>query len=268
MEFVDKDKYKDKFGIYGIINVISGDVYIGQTRQRFEKRYWHHQWKLKNKTHDNIHLQNAYDLYGDSYFSFMAIEDVDDVNVLDELEIKYINIYKKIGHCYNMIDGGGGRSGAPLSDDHKRKIGEKNRVNMIGRKHTDETKRKMSENKKGKILNINRLTISFDVAAEIKRRLIFGDSASKIATDLCVPYKTVNGILSNNSYESIYVDGWAEFYNSRKTYHRLTKEDHAEIYRLHIQEGKSKKELSDMYGRTDKMIARIFKEQEKLLNIR
>lgn len=38
MEFVDKEIYKDKFGIYGIINVISGDVYVGQTRQRFEKR--------------------------------------------------------------------------------------------------------------------------------------------------------------------------------------------------------------------------------------
>ena len=54
---------------------------------------------------------------------------------------------------------------------------------------------------------------------------------------------------------------------NRKTYHRLTKEDHAEIYRLHIEEGYTKKELSKMYNRTDKMIAKIFKEQENLHNI-
>ena len=267
IEFINKEIYKDKFGIYGIINLLSGDVYVGQTRQKFEKRYWHHQWKLRKNTHDNQHLQKAYDIYGDDYFNFIVIKVTDDVNILDELEIKYINFYRELNHCYNIIDGGGGRSGVSLTDEHKRKIGEKNRINMAGRKHSSETKRKMSENKKGKILNVDKLTISFEIAADIKNKLMNGDKPSKISKDMGIPYKTINGILSNNTYNSVYVEGWNEFYNSRQTYHRLTKEDHAEIYRLHIQEGKTKKELAVIYNRTDKMIAKIFREQEKLLNI-
>lgn len=267
MNFVDKEIYKDKFGIYGIINVISGDVYVGQTRQKFEKRYWHHQWKLKDKTHDNKHLQKAYDVYGDEYFTFMVIKVVDDMDDLDNLEIKYINIYRGLNHCYNMIDGGGGRSGLPLSEKHKRKIGEKNKINMTGRKHSEETKNKMSNSKKGKIVNVDKLTISFEQAADIKKKLVSGVKASKIAKDMNVPYKTVNNIMANNAYENVYVEGWDEFYNNRQTYHRLTKEDHAEIYRLHIEEGKTKQELAELYNRTDKMIAKIFKKQEELLNI-
>ena len=268
LEFIDKELYKDKFGIYGIINVISGDVYVGQTSQRFEKRYWHHQWKLKADTHDNQHLQMAYNVYGDEYFSFIVIKVVDNVDDLDALEIKYINIYRDLNHCYNIIDGGAsGHRGIPLSEEQKRKIGEKNRINMTGRKASEETKIKMSKSKKGKISNVDRLTISFEQAAEIKKRLMNGDKPSKIARNMNIPYKTVNGIISNNTYQSIYVNGWDEFYKNRKTYHRLTKEDHAEIYRLHVQDGKTKQELADMYNRTDKMIAKIFREQEKLLNI-
>lgn len=263
LEFIDRELYKNKFGIYGIINVISGDVYVGQTCQRFEKRYWHHQWKLKDNTHDNQYLQNAYNLYGDKYFLFIVIKVVDDVNDLDDLEIKYINIYRDLNHCYNIINGGtDGHKGFSLSEEHKRKIGEKNRANMIGRTASEETKRKMSEVKKGKIHNADKLTISFEQAAEIKKRLINGDKPAIIAKDMDIPYKTVNGIMSNNTYKSIYVDGWDDFYNNRKTYNRLTKEDHAEIYRLHVQEGKTKQELAHMYNRTDKMIAKIFREQE------
>lgn len=59
MEFIDKDIYKDQSGIYQIRNLINDKIYIGQTTMRFVKRYWHHQWKLTENTHDNKHLQTA-----------------------------------------------------------------------------------------------------------------------------------------------------------------------------------------------------------------
>lgn len=267
MEFVEQEKYKNKFGIYCIINVISGDVYVGQTNERFLRRYWHHRWKLRDGSHDNQHLQRAWDLYGEDNFLFIPTKIVDDSDLLDELEIKYINIYRDLNHCYNIIDGGGGRKNVSLSDEHKRKIGEKNRANMLGKKHSEETKRKMSEVKKGKVVNRCNFVLNENLAFKIKERLVNGEKASDISKDMNIDYKLINNIIANNAWSIVHVDGWEDFRNNRKTYRRLTKEDHVEIYRLHIEEGYTKKELSKMYNRTDKMIAKIFKEQENLHNI-
>ena len=264
MEFIDKEKYKNKFGIYCIINIISGDAYVGQTHENFLRRYWHHRWKLRNNNHDNQHLQHAWNLYGEDNFDFVPIKIVDNPDLLNELEIKYINIYRELKHCYNIIDGGNcSRKGIPLSDEHKRKISEKNRINMLGRKATEETKKKMSESRKGKIIQTNSLILNKDIAFEIKTRLINGENAANISKDMNIDYKLINNIIANNTWSSVYVNGWDEFRSNRKTYHRLTKEDHKEIYRLHIEEGYTKNELAKMYNRTDKMIAKIFRTQKK-----
>lgn len=47
MEFYKRDEFKDKCGIYSIVNHLTGDVYIGQTSQEFLKRFFHHDWKLE-----------------------------------------------------------------------------------------------------------------------------------------------------------------------------------------------------------------------------
>ena len=268
IEFKEQEKYKDKFGIYCIINIISGDAYIGQTSEGFQRRYWHHRWKLKNNSHDNQHLQKAWNAYGENNFEFIPIKVVENKNLLNDLEIKYINIYRELNHCYNIIDGGNcSRKGIPLSDEHKRKIAEKNRKNMLGRKASEETKRKMSKSRKGKVNQTKTLILNNELAFEIKTRLVNGEKATSISKSMNVDYKLINNIIANNTWSSIFVDGWDEFRNNRKTYNRLTKEDHKEIYRLHIEEGYTKKELADLYNKTDKMIAKIFRTQEQLLNI-
>ena len=134
---------------------------------------------------------------------------------------------------------------------------------MLGRKASEETKRKMSESRKGKII-LSNLNITLEQAFMVKQKLIQGNKPADIARELNIPYKTINGIVSNDTYSSVYVDGWDDFRKNRKTYHRLTKDDHKEIYRLHTQEGMTKQELAELYQRTDKMIAKIFKKQEEL----
>jgi Mor family transcriptional regulator len=56
-----------------------------------------------------------------------------------------------MGLAYNIHDGGdeGCNLGKHLSDETKRKIGEKNRINSHGRKASDETREKMSESHTG-----------------------------------------------------------------------------------------------------------------------
>lgn len=265
MRFIDEDAMKDKHGIYKITNITNNMVYIGQTMQRFQKRYWHHQWKLNNGTHDNQHLQNAWNLYGDDAFEFSVVETIEDYDNdnLDELEIQYIKYYKELGCCYNISDGGCGIRGVERTDEWKRKIGEKNRVNMLGKRHTEETRKKMSKSHKGKHLDRNTDILNDGLAFNIKTRLINGEKPSNIARDLDITYNSVNGILSNNTWSNVYVDGWDEWRNNRKTWTRLTPEDHKEIYRLHTEEGYTKYKLADMYHKGVKMIEKIFRECRK-----
>lgn len=264
MEFYKRDEFKDKCGIYSIVNHLTGDVYIGQTSQEFLKRFFHHDWKLRDGSHDNAHLQRAFNLYGEQYFSFIPLKvlDRDDNSKnLDELEIKYISIMREMNHCYNILDGGNtSKRGLHLTEEHKRAIGEKNRINMLGRKHSEETKKKMSKAHKGKHQNRTDYRMNAEQVVAAKQLLISGMTASDVAKQIGVDYKAINALIANNTWSDIIVDGWDDFLANRKTYHRLTKKDHEEIYRKHIEEGLDKYQLASMYDRTPNMIYQILRK--------
>lgn len=144
--------YKE-YGIYGIKNKVNNKVYIGKTMTNFGDRWDCHKSQLRGNYHDNPHLQHSWNKYGEKNFDFIVIyncKNQEDVNQVNLLEIKYIKHYRELGLSYNIRDGGDGGLflGKHLPDETKRKIGEKNRVNMMGRKASDETKRKMSESQK------------------------------------------------------------------------------------------------------------------------
>lgn len=264
MEFSNINLYKDKIGIYRIVNTQNNHVYVGQTRQNFFRRYLHHQWKLKNGSHDNTYLQNAWNLYGAESFVFEVVECVTNPDVLNDLEIAYIRRYRAIGSCYNLSSGGGGRSGVQLSDEHKQKIGEKNRLNMMGRKATEETKRKMSAARKGKVIRTKNMVLNEASVYTIKTRLIAGQTAATIARDLDIDYSLINNMIANNTWSSVEVEGWDSYREHRPTYHRLSKEDHDEIYRLYVEEGYNKYELAELYDRGVKMIEKILRDHKKV----
>lgn len=265
MKFINQEKYKDNYGIYGIRNKINDKVYVGQTGERFLRRYWHHQWKLRDNSHDNMYLQNAWNKYGEDNFEYVVLESVEDSSLLDELEIKYIDYYKKNNLSYNMLLGGGGRRGFRMSDNTKKLIAEKNRQHMLGTKHSEETKKKMSEARTGKRVNKNTDILNEDIVKNIKLLLIGGKSASEISKELEIDYKLINNLISNNTWKTVVVDGWDEYRNSRKTYKRLSKNDHKEIYRLHFEEGYTEVQLSEMYNRTIDMIKLILKDDSNKL---
>lgn len=260
MKFINQEKFKDNYGIYGIVNKINGKTYIGQTGERFLRRYWHHQWKLKNGSHDNKYLQESWNKYGEDNFDFVVIEVVSNRSVLDELEIKYINKYKSNNQSYNMLLGGRGRRGFAMSENAKKIIGDKNRQHMLGAKHSDETKRKMSQIRMG--IHVNKKTdiLNKDIVIQIKTLLINGKKATEIAKELNIDYKLINNLIANNTWKSVVVDGWDEYRANRKTYKRLTKKDHKEIYRLHFDEGYTEIQLAEMYNRTVDMIKKILKD--------
>lgn len=137
----------DKAGIYCIQNEIDGKCYIGKS-VNIPKRWKEHKASLRNGKHHNKHLQKAWDCYGEESFRFKVLEYANP-NELADLEIAYISKHKAFGdNGYNFTMGGeGGLLGMQKSEETRRKISEANK----GRPHTPEEKAHLSNTLKGRI---------------------------------------------------------------------------------------------------------------------
>ena len=115
-------------GIYKIVNKINNKIYIGQSVW-IERRFSSHKHDIKKDF--NHHLYNAFRKYELSSFEFIVLEKIENVNELDLRELYWINHYKSNdpNYGYNIrIDCTTNR----------------------GRKHSNESKNKMSKERKGK----------------------------------------------------------------------------------------------------------------------
>lgn len=257
MEFRESDiEDKDKFGIYLIRNLSCDKVYVGQTCEAFQRRFWHHRWKLRNGTHDNYYLQKDWDKYGEASFSFEIIEILSDQDCLDESETYWIAYYRKIGVPYNISNGGGGRRGCPMSESAKLKVGVKNRIHMIGKRHSEETKKKMSESRKGKkYCWEGKTNFSDEVIYQIKQLLIAGKKPSIAAKECGVSYELVNSIYSWNNYSHVFVVGWEGFYKNRKKNTRLNPTpEEIQCIRLLYNNGQLIPEIAKQLNRSTKFV--------------
>ena len=63
-----------KIGIYMITNKVSNKKYIGSSRN-IEQRKRTHLHKLRHGKHENAHLQNAFNKYGEENFEFSILEE-------------------------------------------------------------------------------------------------------------------------------------------------------------------------------------------------
>lgn len=126
-------------GIYCIENFLNGKKYVGQSKN-IEKRWKTHRAALRRGTHDNTHLQAAWNKYGESSFLFYVLELCDEKS-LSERETFYINLLSAFENGYNMTQGGEGTRGHHHTEEHKNKMREL----FKGRVFSDETLRRMSE---------------------------------------------------------------------------------------------------------------------------
>ena len=139
--------------IYMATNRVNGKEYIGQTVGSLVKRKSQHMTATMSHI-DNSYFHKAIRKYGIDNFKWKIIHKCNDADFLNRLEIFYIGYYDTfIGNGYNLTLGGGGRFGYKISDETRKKlsiarIGKDSP--MYGKKHSAETKRKMSEAQKGK----------------------------------------------------------------------------------------------------------------------
>lgn len=118
-------------GIYKIENVINGCVYVGQSVD-LKRRWRRHCNALDNNLHDNEYLQRAWDFYGKESFIFKIIlycESFELTRYEQCLVDVTENMYNLLRECVTSHFGNNYR---------------------LGKLHTDETKKKMSDSKKGR----------------------------------------------------------------------------------------------------------------------
>lgn len=142
-----------KSGIYTIKNIINGKIYIGSA-VNIEKRLYAHKWALQGSNHCNIHLQRAWDKYGESSFSFEKYLICEKKNLIfyEQLTIDASIVRYGRENIYNLCLTAGSTLGRKHSEATKIKIGLTSKGRWTGRHHTEETKRKMSKAQKGRII--------------------------------------------------------------------------------------------------------------------
>jgi group I intron endonuclease len=113
--------------VYKVINKINNKVYIGQTSKTLENRIKSHIKEANNNS--NLLLHKAIRKYGIDNFSWEIIKHCSTVQELNDTEIATIKLYKSIENGYNITKGG---------------------VGILGYKHTDKTKSKISKLGKGR----------------------------------------------------------------------------------------------------------------------
>jgi len=119
-----------KIGIYTIINIVNGRFYIGSACS-FNRRWAAHKHLLCKGTHHSLYLQNAWNKYGEESFYFGILEPVEDKEDLIAREQYWMDL---LGPQYNICPTAG---------------------SLLGVKHTEEFKQKVSEALKGKYCGEN-----------------------------------------------------------------------------------------------------------------
>mgnify|MGYP004677067473 CR=1 FL=1 len=254
-----ENKYlRNHYGIYCIECKSTCTKYIGQTYENFYRRWTYHKWNLNNNRHNNAFLQNAWNKYGCENFIFYIIESFDISEKdkirkenLNMLEKRYIEKYDTFNNGFNLTTGGDKCRMSPLSEEAKRKIGEKNKINMLGKKHSEETKKLMSESHKGRKLTyeqkkyLSEIKKGIPITEEHKEKCRIANQGSKQKTAIytesfiesvridymngmtpsCIIEKysikkgTVYGILSNLRWKHVSPPGWQEFLISKMKRH-------------------------------------------------
>lgn len=136
--------------VYQITNMLTGDFYIGSA-QSFARREWQHRYALKRNEHKNPHMQASWNKYGEEAFVFEVLEEVPDGEDILSVENKYLHAHVGQHNCFNVNRD----AFAP----------------RLGQVMSEETKAKLSQNRKGKHSGENHYRYGQEVSAEVRAKI-------------------------------------------------------------------------------------------------
>ena len=117
---------KNVCGIYKLVNLVNGKIYIGSTKN-MRMRLWKHRALLRHNKHHNPHLQASWNKYGESNFDYCILEVCDEKHQY-EREQYYIDTFHPEYNIAEIVE-------LPSYSEESRK------------KHSETRKRLMSEGK-------------------------------------------------------------------------------------------------------------------------
>lgn len=156
--------------VYKIVNKQNGRAYIGST-VNVEERFSRHRRDLRSGNHHCIYLQRAWDKYGEDSFTFEVVKHGESESEVRKMEEEYLE--KEYDSLYNTSKKSTGgdlityhpererivkrikeaskaRYSTMSSEERRRVYARPGKLNPnYGRRHTEETKRKISEANKG-----------------------------------------------------------------------------------------------------------------------
>lgn len=238
----------DVSGVYCIFNIVNEKIYIGSSIHIYE-RWQQHKYFLKNNIHYNKHLQAAWNKYGEENFKFEIIEiiNTDEENLL-EVEQIWMDYYSSYDASkgYNISAYAEGAGGYIVSEETKEKI----RNWHTGRKSTEETKKKLSEQRKGENNNF----YGKHHTEEAKKKISEAKKGKKVSEKTLKALREYGGKKSytEETYQKLKKSHQGENSASAK----LTEKDVIEILKL-LKESVSYKEISEIYNISITQISRI-----------
>ena len=178
--------------IYKATNNITGKSYIGYSIRGLEKRKPEH--KILSCGESAFYFHRAIKKYGWDNFSWVLLEsNITDFEVLKELEIYWIEEYDTFYNGYNLTKGGNGIFGYHHTEETRRKLSEVKKGKKRG-PVSEEAKKKMSEALKGKIPWSKGKTLSEETRrkmSESRKGIVFSEETKKKMSESrkgCVPW--------------------------------------------------------------------------------
>ena len=193
-------------GIYIIKCTESNKVYIGQSID-LKHRIYEHKSLLKKNKHINCHLQNAFNKYGENCFLFEVLEIIEEKDYtkekLDILEKQYISKFKsnERNFGYNIENGGNGIGKLGIETRKKLSLalkGNNNNANAWrGKHHTEETKKLLSKQRKGKPSHLKGKTQTVEHIEKARQKKLGRVWVSKGNESRFVSKETADKLLQN-----------------------------------------------------------------------
>jgi group I intron endonuclease len=220
-------------GVYQIVNIANGKKYIGSSNQ-LSRRFYLHKWDLRRGKHHSITLQRAWDKYGEENFVFTVLftcppeeRQKHEQAIMDHLQTS--DPAKGYNICCDAAAAGKGRvwteeqkkaksierKGKKVSPEtyqallRSRKRGEEHQ--FYGKRHTDESRRKMSASlkgrevwNKGKHTNNNQAKITPEQVIEMRELSRSGELTQKeLAEKYCLKRDTIWKICTGRLWPNV-----------------------------------------------------------------